>query len=46
MYPREGDINVYTDGSKTDEGTGSGVHCEEVDYNISLTLGDLSTVYQ
>ena len=36
---------MYMYGSKTDEGT-EGTLCEELDCNISLPLGDLSTVYQ
>ena len=45
-FPKEGDVNVYIDGSKTDDGTGAGVHCIEMNYNISIPLGNLCTVYQ
>ena len=33
-----GEISVYVDGSKTDKGTGSGVHVEELDIEESLKL--------
>lgn len=44
--PKEGDIVIYTDGSKTDEGTGAGIYCEELNYNISIPLGMMTTVFQ
>ena len=42
-FPMKGNINVYTGGLKTDEGTGAGVHYEEMDYNISLSTRGLPT---
>jgi ribonuclease HI len=44
--PIEADVTVYTDGSKTDEGTGAGIHSEELDCNISMPLGVYTTVFQ
>ena len=37
---------LYTDGSKTDEGTGAGVYSEEMDYKMSMPLGEYATVFQ
>ena len=42
----QADVVLYTDGSKTDEGTGAGVYSEEMDYNISIPLGKYTTVFQ
>ena len=39
-------LDVYTDGSKTSEGTGSGLFCLELDINLSLTLPNECTVFQ
>ena len=44
--PIEADVTVYTDGSKTSEGTGSGVYSEDLDYKISIPLGVYTTVFQ
>ena len=44
--PVEADVSVYTDGSKTSEGTGSGIYSEELDYKISIPLGVYTTVFQ
>ena len=46
VSPVEGDFTLYTDGSKTDDGTGSGVYCEELKFEISIPLGALATVFQ
>jgi len=44
--PTVADVTVYTDGSKTSEGTGSGIYSEDLDYNISIPLGVYTTVFQ
>ena len=44
--PMKADVTVYTDGSKTDGGTGSGIYSEELDYNISIPLGVYTSVFQ
>lgn len=44
--PREGDIVVFTDGSKTEEGTGAGIYCEEQKMEISILLGISAAVFQ
>jgi len=44
--PLEADVVVYTDGSKSEEGTGSGIFSEEMDFNLSIPLGIHTTVYQ
>lgn len=44
--PIEADVAIYTDGSKTDEGTGAGACSEELDFSISLPLGSYVTVFQ
>lgn len=43
---REGELQVYTDGSKTSQGTGSGVFIEEMETRISCRLDDECTVFQ
>ena len=44
--PIDGDIRVFTDGSKMEEGTGAGIYCEELNFNVSIPLGILATVFQ
>jgi len=44
--PMEADVIVYTDGSKTSEGTGAGIYSEDLDYRISIPLGVYATVFQ
>lgn len=44
--PIRGDITVFTDGSKMNEGTGAGIYCEELELNISIPLGISATVFQ
>ena len=44
--PMEADIFMYTDGSKTDEGTGAGACSEELDFCMSIPLGSYATVFQ
>lgn len=39
-------LEIYTDGSKTKEGTGSGVYCQELDINYSAKLPSECTVFQ
>lgn len=40
------DISIFTDGSKTNEGTGAGIFSEDLNLNQSLPLGMLTTVFQ
>jgi len=44
--PMEADVVMHTDGSKTEEGTGAGAYSEELNYNVSLPLGEHATVFQ
>lgn len=44
--PKEGSVTVFTDGSKTSEGTGSGIYCEEREIALSIPLGISATVFQ
>ncbi len=39
-------INVFTDGSKTSSGTGSGFHCEELNIEGSYRLRDDCSIFQ
>lgn len=43
LNPRE--LRVFTDGSKTRSGTGSGIFSEDLNINISTPLGEHSTVF-
>jgi hypothetical protein len=36
----------YTDGSKTDKGTGSGVYCYGTGQKLSFSIGQYTTVFQ
>lgn len=40
------EVRVYTDGSKTEQGTGAGVHSLDLNINISITLGAHSSIFQ
>lgn len=40
------EVRVYTDGSKTKQGTGAGVHSLDLNINISMTLGPHSSIFQ
>lgn len=40
------EVRVYTDGSKTNQGTGAGVHSLDLNINISMTLGSHSSIFQ
>lgn len=40
------DINVYTDGSKMDTGTGCGIFCEKLEISESIRLKNECTVFQ
>ena len=40
------ELEVYTDGSKTSEGTGSGVFLEDIDLRLSVKLDNFCTVFQ
>jgi ribonuclease HI len=44
--PVQGSVTVFTDGSKTDEGTGLGIYCEEQRIAVSAPLGISTTVFQ
>lgn len=44
--PVEGEVIIFTDGSKKEEGTGGGVHCEELNLNVSVPLGIYPTMFQ
>jgi len=44
--PTKADVTVYTDGSKTEEGTGAGVYSEEMNPKLSIPLGTHTTVFQ
>ena len=39
-------LDVYTDGSKLDNGVGSGIYSVKLDLNISLRLPDYCSVFQ
>lgn len=39
-------ITWYTDGSKTNHGVGAGVYCKKPRVNISVSLGEYSSVFQ
>lgn len=39
-------LEMYTDGSKTEAGTGSGVYCQQLDINSSIKLPNECTVFQ
>lgn len=43
---RNGELEVYTDGSKTSLGTGAGVFCAELQLEKSIKLDDSCTVFQ
>jgi ribonuclease HI len=36
----------YTDGSKSDEGTGSGIYCEDPEVSIAINVGISASVFQ
>lgn len=40
------DIQIFTDGSKTESGSGAGIHSPELKLNISIPLGKHSSVFQ
>lgn len=42
----QNEISVYTDGSKMDIGTGSGIHCESLQIEKSIRLSNICTVFQ
>ena len=43
---REGELEVYTDGSKTEDGTGSGFYIEELNKRVSQKISDNCTIFQ
>ena len=45
-YSNHKELSVYTDGSKTDSGTGIGVFSDDLNIKISRPLGMFNTVYQ
>ncbi|XP_052744507.1 putative 115 kDa protein in type-1 retrotransposable element R1DM [Bicyclus anynana] len=44
--PNVNTVEVYTDGSKTNLGTGTGVYCPEFNINITQALGKNNSVFQ
>ncbi|CAB3243886.1 unnamed protein product [Arctia plantaginis] len=40
------EVRIYTDGSKTRSGTGAGVFSQDLNINISLALGQHSSIFQ
>jgi hypothetical protein len=38
-------LNWYTDGSKTNKGTGAGVHCYGTRRKLSFSVGQYTTVF-
>ncbi|KAL0829761.1 hypothetical protein ABMA28_003248 [Loxostege sticticalis] len=40
------EVRIYTDGSKTEKGTGAGVHSLDLNINISMSLGIHSSIFQ
>ncbi|RVE41707.1 hypothetical protein evm_013638 [Chilo suppressalis] len=45
-YSGAGEVRIYTDGSKTNSGTGAGVFSNDLNIKISTTLGKQSTIFQ
>lgn len=45
-YSGPKELRIYTDGSKTDDGTGVGVFSDDLNIKISKSLGMLNSVYQ
>ena len=43
---RNGELEIYTDGSKISEGTGAGVFCEELHLRKSVKMDNACTVFQ
>ncbi|KAH8274142.1 hypothetical protein KR044_011969, partial [Drosophila immigrans] len=43
---RQNELSIYTDGSKTIEGTGSGVFSEDLATKLSFRLPDWCSVFQ
>ena len=43
---RNGELSVFTDGSKTNSGVGAGFFCEELHLEKSVKLGESCTVFQ
>ena len=39
-------ISIFTDGSKTENGTGSGIYSDDLDISLSLRLPNSCTVFQ
>ena len=46
LAPMEADVTVYTDGSKTEEGTEAGVYSVDMNLELSIPLGPHTTVFQ
>jgi ribonuclease HI len=44
--PSNANTFIFTDGSKSESGVGSGIHCPQLNINLSFKLGDESTVFQ
>jgi hypothetical protein len=43
---RKGELIWYTDGSKTNIGTGAGVYCDGTRQKLSFSLGQYTTVFR
>jgi hypothetical protein len=43
---RKGGLIWYTDGAKTNKGTGAGVHCDGTRRKLSFSLGQYTTAFQ
>jgi ribonuclease HI len=43
---RKGGLIWYTDGAKTNKGTGAGMHCYRTRWKLSFSLGQYTTVFQ
>jgi hypothetical protein len=43
---RKGGLIWYTDGSKTNKGTGAGVYCDRTRQKLSFSLGQYTTIFQ
>lgn len=46
LPPAEADVTIYTDGSKTNDGTGAGVYSEDLRCETFQNLGTHATVFQ
>lgn len=40
------DLSIFTDGSRTDSGSGAGVYCQNPSIRLSISLGVYATIFQ